>query len=87
MALARERLSRCTGLELVQFSQLASYELAWSYAFLLDWPQVDAIFGRLVVDNEWSKAFYAQMQAVSGGRLFLAPGGHLCRLPRADVPA
>lgn len=68
VALARERLSRCTGLELVQFSQLASYELAWSYAFLLDWPQVDAIFGRLLVDNEWSKAFYAQMQAVSKRR-------------------
>jgi len=59
-------LARSAGVvEWVQLAHLSAYELAWSHAFAGDWARAREPFAMLRADNEWSKAFYAYMEAVA----------------------
>ena len=59
--------AKCTKVAgaLPQLADLCSYELQWSFAFQHNWKEVLPLNNNLQKDNNWSKAFYAYMQAIS----------------------
>ena len=49
----------------MQLRHVVWYELGFCHMFNLDWSKGRASFAKLERDNDWSRAFYAYMQAVS----------------------
>lgn len=52
----------------MQLRHVVWYELGFCHMFNLDWSKGRASFAKLERDNDWSRAFYAYMQAVSTNR-------------------
>jgi len=46
-----------------QIPHVALWELSWNYAYLFEWEKAAACVARLLDESQWSKCFFAYMQA------------------------